>query len=165
MKKHKGRIVFLMINCVLILSASCTGRYHLYDESKVDKKVSTAVLYKDFDWWIDSNIDANSIQITRIDDRQAPCKGIACFDRWFGSSWDGSYRIYLLPGEHIVHIKFKSNSLKRVIKNGVLVTGGIYSFKTILKFKAEAGRRYFIKAEFIFEGNKARAWVEEVAAQ
>jgi len=165
MKKHKGRIVFLLINCILIFSVSCTGQYHLYDESKIDKKVSTAVLYKDFDWWIDSNIDVNSIQITRIDDHQAPCRGIACLKRMYGSSWDGSYRIYLLPGEHVIHIKFKTNSLKRVVENGVLVTGGIYSFKNTLKFNAEAGHKYTIKAEFIFEGNKAKAWVEDVTTR
>ncbi len=86
-------------------------------------------------------------------------------NRWFGSSWDGSYRIYLLPGEHVVHITFKTNSLKRVVENGVLVTGGIYTFKDTLKFKAEAGHRYFIKAEFLSENNKARAWVEDVTVK
>lgn len=152
---------WLIVILILFLFSNCTATYNLYKSKNEKKDSDVAIIYKDFDWGIGGYIDQNSIQITQIDDIKAPCKGIVCLKRWFGSSWDGSYEIKLLPGKHTVHVRFKSNKVISVERNGKTIKGFIL-FKRKVTFDAEPGQKYYVAAEYLPSSKSTKCWIKKM---
>ncbi len=69
--------------------------------------------------------------------------------KWFGSSWDGSYRIDLLPGAHTLTIKCTSRE------------GAHIEYET--EFTARAGHIYEPRA--VVENERWRVWIEDITGR
>jgi len=141
------------------------------------------------------SVDVGSIRITRVDDTPAPCKatgtrcpyfptlssrlygevkgkyftyfGVWSPPCWFGSDRDGSYRIILLPGQHVIHFWFVSQFPNPIYdKFGDLVGQGedFSTYEYVLRFQTEAGHKYIIVAERNWLNDKSNAWIHDITA-
>jgi len=164
-------ILILLIVSLFSLLTACSATYHLYDKTKLTNDNELAILYYDFDFFDENNnIKSNSLKIIRVDETPGPCHGIGyisnwlCTSRWFGSSWDGSYRIKLLSGEHVIICKFKSDPTS-VVQNYKSTTIFYSEFTKTLKFTAKEGHKYIVNAKYFPDKNEANAWIEDTTEE
>ena len=132
-----NRLIQIAITCIgAALLASCAGPvYKLYEGPNLQPN-EIAVL-KNSPGWSGLSVYVDSIDgITRSN------------DEFYGSMWDGSFRVELLPGEHTVSVRYTSDYYSVQNKD--------------ITFHAEAGKIYTVKASIDSAAMKWTAWVEEI---
>lgn len=114
-------IILTLTFCVLVFVQGCaTPTYRLYNGGPLAKE-QLAVLHDTPGRW------QSSVYIDAVD-------GLVSTDKrgnWYGSNWDGSFRIELLPGTHTLTVRLLGGDW---YGNGV----------TTVTFTAEAGKTYVV---------------------
>jgi hypothetical protein len=144
----KNILPFLLICIATCFVSACATPTYKFFEGKNPLPGQVAILSSMF---MDKNV-----RIYMIDGKRDPDPVLNKV--YFGSKWDGSFRIELLPGKHTLSIGHNENVLY------------LANYKEI-SFVAEAGKEYTVKAQEInidktydniINNRNWKAWVEKI---
>jgi hypothetical protein len=97
--------------------------------------------------------DEASLCLHSVDGRMSPSGR-----RGYGSSWDGTYRLEILPGEHTLTVSLNFRTTSDVISNRFTTHEIYYSIQSVdnvdIRLSFEPGRTYVLTSEWDFEGKQ-----------
>jgi len=142
-------LVSLALTCLLF---SCASRPEILKLHKEEDLPAHKVAYLVG--------DRESLVLHAVDGRQSPSG-----KKGFGSSWDGKYRLEVLPGQHILTVSLLLRTTSNEVSNRFSSYEKHYELSSLenveIPLPVEAGHTYLLTSEWDFDSQEWFAMVIE----